>query len=258
MGSVLKERRIGLGKDLKDVARETKVTKSYLTAIEEEDFSSLPAEVYTKGYIRGYAKFVGISLDVALAAYESYLEESKHAKEKLKTELTKSTSKKLNYLINKLITRKAFWIIISAVIISIVYLLLISQKEMPSMPPKIELPEMQKQMQIKSDKELAPTINEPNNELKDDDLLPTVPYSLVSQNIYSLEIIATDRVWVRVVIDKVETREVLLNPGERVNYEANESIEVLIGNAFGVKLKFNDTVLENLGDKGQVIRLNFP
>lgn len=254
MGSLLKERRIELGRNLRDIAEETKITKSYLTAIEEEDFSSLPAEVYTKSYIREYAKFIGVSSDIALAAYESYLEKNRIAKKKLEAELTKDTGRKLNYLINKFLSQKIFWIIVFTAVIFVMYLLLIPQKEMPPIPQKIEPPQTQKQVQIEDDKELTP----PSNELKDNDLLLAAPYSLAPQNTYSFEIIATDRVWFQVVIDKTEIREALLNPGERVNYKANESIEVLIGNAGGVKLKFNGKALENLGDKGQVIRLNFP
>lgn len=73
MGNVLKERREELGKNIKEIAKITRVRANYLKAIEEEEFSTLPIPVYTKGYIKEYAKFLGVPVDLALAPYERYL-----------------------------------------------------------------------------------------------------------------------------------------------------------------------------------------
>jgi cytoskeletal protein RodZ len=82
MGNVLKERREELGKNIKEIAKITRVRANYLKAIEEEEFSTLPIPVYTKGYIKEYAKFLGVPVDLALAPYERYLEEINAPKDK--------------------------------------------------------------------------------------------------------------------------------------------------------------------------------
>ena len=46
--------------DLDEVAVETKVGKHNLKAIEEEDVQALPAPVYLKGFLRAYAKALGL------------------------------------------------------------------------------------------------------------------------------------------------------------------------------------------------------
>ena len=49
MSKFLKERRIELGKELKEIASTTRIKGAYLKSIEEEEFDKLPVEVYTKG-----------------------------------------------------------------------------------------------------------------------------------------------------------------------------------------------------------------
>jgi hypothetical protein len=80
----------------------------------------------------------------------------------------------------------------------------------------------------------------------------------VQKKMHNLDITAVDKTWIQIIIDGADKKEVLLNPGEKVNYEANQSIDVLIGNAAGVKLKFNGKEFEGLGEKGQVIKLSLP
>ncbi len=75
---------------------------------------------------------------------------------------------------------------------------------------------------------------------------------------HNLDIVATDAVWLQVVIDNADKREMQLQPGERVSLSARESFALKIGNAGGVKLKFDGRDFENLGQKGQVIRLHLP
>ena len=75
---------------------------------------------------------------------------------------------------------------------------------------------------------------------------------------YSLDIKATDKVWLQIIIDGSEKKEMTLNVGDRLVYGANESFNILVGNAAGVNLKYNDKSFGVLGEKGQVVRLNLP
>src|SRR5208283_2750656 len=82
MSKLLKERREGLGKELQAIAEVTRIKGAYLRSIEEEEFEKLPVQVYTRGYIREYAEFLGIPADIALEPYEKYIRENKAGKEK--------------------------------------------------------------------------------------------------------------------------------------------------------------------------------
>lgn len=69
IGSILKEKRKELKLELSDVANETKISINYLQALEDGNFSKFPSEVYLKGFLKNYAKFLGISTEKALALY---------------------------------------------------------------------------------------------------------------------------------------------------------------------------------------------
>jgi len=62
MSLQLKKARIEAGYSIDKVADDLKIRKQYLQAIEEEDYSTLPAQVYRDGYTKLYAKYLGISL----------------------------------------------------------------------------------------------------------------------------------------------------------------------------------------------------
>lgn len=55
-GGLLRKVRESLGIELEEIATRTKISPSYLKAIEHEDFKSLPALVYTRGFVQQVAK----------------------------------------------------------------------------------------------------------------------------------------------------------------------------------------------------------
>lgn len=59
-GPVLKDIRERIGADLNDVALATRVQKRYLEEIETEQFARIPAEVYLRGYVVEYARFLSL------------------------------------------------------------------------------------------------------------------------------------------------------------------------------------------------------
>lgn len=69
IGSFLKRHRQNQGKDLDEIAEKTRIHASTLRAIEEGNPKALPAEVFTRGFIRNYARYLGLDPDEALAWY---------------------------------------------------------------------------------------------------------------------------------------------------------------------------------------------
>jgi len=54
---------------LEAVSNVTKISARMLQAIEEEDFDRLPGGVFNKGFIRAYAKHLGLDPEIAIAEY---------------------------------------------------------------------------------------------------------------------------------------------------------------------------------------------
>ncbi|MCI0468773.1 MAG: DUF4115 domain-containing protein, partial [Nitrospirae bacterium] len=75
---------------------------------------------------------------------------------------------------------------------------------------------------------------------------------------YLLILTATDKVWVSVTIDKRDKKERLLNLGEKVQFEADDSFYIILGNAGGVKMELNGKNIENSWKRGEVAKINLP
>jgi cytoskeletal protein RodZ len=63
----LKEAREKKGVSLEEAADETKIKSSYLRAIEDGRFSSLPSRSYVVGFIKTYAQYLGLSQEKVFA-----------------------------------------------------------------------------------------------------------------------------------------------------------------------------------------------
>jgi cytoskeleton protein RodZ len=62
-GETLRQAREDLGASLSEAERETRISRRYLAALENEDESALPASVYTRGFIKTYCQYLGLNSD---------------------------------------------------------------------------------------------------------------------------------------------------------------------------------------------------
>lgn len=70
-GKALRKVRERLGLTLEEAAAVTKITKGTLKYIEDERLELLPAWVYLKGFLKAYAKFLGVDPKAVIAYFES-------------------------------------------------------------------------------------------------------------------------------------------------------------------------------------------
>jgi cytoskeletal protein RodZ len=69
VGPYLRELREQRGVSLEEIARTTRVGRSYLEALEAGEFGKLPAPVFTRGFVLAYCQALGVAADEALARY---------------------------------------------------------------------------------------------------------------------------------------------------------------------------------------------
>ncbi len=60
VGQLLKQRRLSAGLSLKEVEIATRIRGKYLLAIESDNYSALPPDVYSKGFVSSYANYLGL------------------------------------------------------------------------------------------------------------------------------------------------------------------------------------------------------
>ena len=61
---------------LEEIATSTKIGTRSLKALEDEDFDQLPGGIFNKGFVRAYAKYLGIDEEQAVADFLAALEEA--------------------------------------------------------------------------------------------------------------------------------------------------------------------------------------
>ncbi|MBV9324620.1 MAG: helix-turn-helix domain-containing protein [Chloroflexi bacterium] len=70
LGETLRQARLDKGVSLADAARDTRIRRSYLEALEGEDLATLPPPVYTRGFLRTYAEYLGLNAQAMVDLYQ--------------------------------------------------------------------------------------------------------------------------------------------------------------------------------------------
>lgn len=70
IGTLLRNARADAGFSVVEIAEMTRITKSHITALEDNDYSRLPGIAYIPGFIRSYCKVVNIDPQPLIAAYK--------------------------------------------------------------------------------------------------------------------------------------------------------------------------------------------
>jgi cytoskeletal protein RodZ len=68
-GEELRREREIRGISLKEIADATKISKRFLEAIERNDHKTLPAPVFTRGFVREYARYLGLNAEEIVNRY---------------------------------------------------------------------------------------------------------------------------------------------------------------------------------------------
>jgi curved DNA-binding protein CbpA len=79
-GSILKKIREYKNVGMERMAEMTRISKTHLTALENEDVAKLPADVYVRGYAYQYAKVLKLNPDIVATSYLLHFKKLKNQK----------------------------------------------------------------------------------------------------------------------------------------------------------------------------------
>jgi cytoskeleton protein RodZ len=74
-GHILREARENKGLTLAEVQEKTRINSRFLAALEEGDYSRLPTPVHVRGFLRNYARFLGLDPLPLVERYERVMEQ---------------------------------------------------------------------------------------------------------------------------------------------------------------------------------------
>jgi cytoskeleton protein RodZ len=74
IGADLRKARIAQQRSIDDVSRSTKISSAVLRAIENDDFAKVPGGLFARGFLRAYARDVGLDAEEIVRRYRSEFE----------------------------------------------------------------------------------------------------------------------------------------------------------------------------------------
>ena len=281
LGEYLKQARKKKRLSLEKVASQTRIQEHHLQALESEDFANLPAKVFAKGFVRSYAKALGLDEEEALQCFletsgifyeQSQLEEPlPHVQVKLEAAPRQNMNWKLVFGLIIIIATGAVWYGLpnqqetpialsepedSPLIESIgepISPISDPQKSVVPIRPVESVPQSTPPAPVPTQptpKPIPPTSVEPIPPIS-----PTPPaVERTADGSHTLEIEATQLTWVVVQSDKQAPNEALLQPGQRTTWKANKQFLLTLGNAAGVIIRLNGESQGPFGKPGQVVR----
>ena len=73
LGEKLRQAREARGTSISDVAEQTRISAHYLACIENDDFRTLPGGIFNKGFVKSFARAVGVDEQEALQDYSQLI-----------------------------------------------------------------------------------------------------------------------------------------------------------------------------------------
>jgi cytoskeletal protein RodZ len=226
-GRKLREERERQGYSLEAVEEETKIRKTYIKALEDEEFSLLPPQVYAVGFLKLYCNFLKLDSEEMVNEFKLIAYGQEEEKESLKVPTAKEydfnwfSSKNLK----RILTAGVFLLLIIWMGNSLVgYFANRGANEQT--PP-------------------SPSVSEqPKENVKP-------PKVAVKQA--KVVIDATQKCWLSVKVDDQQQFEGILLPGQTKSFTGKKSVLVNAGNAGGINITFNNKKLGTMGATGQVL-----
>lgn len=293
LGALLKKEREEKGLSLTQISRQTRVRPRFLEAIENEEWDLLPAPALVKGFIRSYARVLALD---EKRIVELYGEEARTDDFPEKFVLPSIPQRKIwpfvvCGLLVFLVAVSGFyaWILYSTPSkggpdTSTIGRQNTLEKDRLSVSDAQQnirkLPSEEKNTSSKAESKLTEGVSPVNLEtlekVVDPKILPpvqpaiqnadgngskaeTLPVSGAAETlVLLLKGHVTERTWLRISIDGLEPKEYTFGPSDKPEWKAENGFELLIGNAGGIILEFNGKKMDNLGKRGQVVRIKLP
>jgi len=250
-GAYLRSLRDEKGKTLEDIAESTKIAVSNLDFLEKDRFDLLPPRVFVKGFIRSYVQELGLPPEEPLAKFEEFTKQGELAD--YDEELT--MFKQMPESSGSFITSKWFTVALTAAgLLSLGILILTGAGRLYWWISS-----------ARSDKPAATVIQsgEPAVTTRGQfeagskkAVFGEAPRKTTGKRI--LEVKALSNAYIRVEPDSGPAEELVMAPGDIQVFTANESFQVLTGNAGGIRLRYDGRELPVLGTENQTLTLTLP
>jgi len=289
-GENLKREREMRGVTLEEISNATKIGVRALQALEAEEFSKLPGGIFTRSFLRSYARYLGLDEDSVMAEYQIIAPRDPNTDLRRIGQQWPLRAEKSS--------RAPLVGLVAAASLLAGGFALYRYSHRPSLPANAStsaagsnpaqsvtqtpnIPEAQaapqsiaQATQVQAGNNQAPinrasglteaTPGASETQAASEGIAQTTPTASAENRApitaapgdLVLQVAATERAWVAVDADSMPAFQRILNPNEIQTLHAKNSFDVITGNARGIILTLNGVTLEPLGHRGEVRKVH--
>ncbi len=294
VGEFFRQVRETKGLTLDAVASKTCIHPDFLRALEDNNLAKLPDQVFAKGFVRSYARSLGLDesdamrrfLESAGPFYEKQGEREELRQKQIEDERRRKTSRQVAAA--------------AAAVALLALVLLLTREQSAVSPPRRSVPAVlagpetlppavqSPSLPPAGDRPPSAAVTAPNQPEYTDGVRPgsgpavspsatgtppapdvqrevTQPQAVsgappeqgtlsTSEGPLVLDLEALELTWVLVRIDGGSAQEALLRPGDRIRWKGSDQFALTLGNAGGVRIELNGKEQGPFGPKGRVAR----
>src|SRR5208337_4108879 len=287
-GEYLRREREMRGVSLEEISTSTKISIRFLQAIENEELSKLPGGIFTRSFVRTYARYLGLDEERVLTDFQLA------GQEKPEIDIHRISANRARPSGSALRTRIIAFLVAGVLLASGYALFRYSRRIMeqqsstpmvippsttagstnpgtnppptpaPIQPSAPAQPENNPSLSATSASPIAGAATAPGTleggppspgaKANPPNQSPTseATSAVAAHTDLVLQVAATERAWVAVDADGKTVLQKVVNPNEVENLKAHDFFDVTIGNAQSVVLTLNGETLKPLGRRGEV------
>lgn len=261
-GEELRREREIRGISLKEIADATKISRRFLDAIERNDHKTLPAPVFTRGFVREYARYLGLNAEEIVnrynyaAAGDDRIEKSAHLDRLVPDRSVESERKPVHTRgLPSPFARVDRGIYVLLFLVAALGVAIYWTVRHRHVAAANEVIEAQREPASRPAAVVAVTTAAPAQTSSAPTATSTATSTVTPTNdgMLHLTINFIDDTWISLEADR-QTYNFDARKGDRKTFEAKERFRFkTIGNAAGVEMTLNDVRIPPLGHEGKVL-----
>jgi len=272
-----------------EISSSTKISTRMLHALEEDKFNQLPGGIFNKGFVRAYARVVGIDEDQAVADYlhasgdappvRPEISGREDARDNAHAPAARDADEGRLEIRAEVASRQLPWGVFAAVLLIIALALSLwshrrrEQQRLATQTPAVTASQQSSEASSPQSNAVSSTGSPAATPVQLTPSRPTPPAAAkaktpspstqnpptpaaltapISTGEFTLVIQARDESWLSVTVDGKSTGSELLEPGSERTIHARKEVVVKAGNVGGVDFQLNGKKLAVGGDYGEV------
>jgi len=227
IGAALREARQRKGRTLRQVSSATKISTEILEKIERNQYDRLPGGLFRRGYLRAFARDVGVDPETVVAAYREEYEPPEVPQASRGNSVSPEQ-------VRRLASAATVLVLVVGLALGVLWGGNAEDPERAGIP-------------------VLPT----TNEVQVVDTTAATAQRSGAEGLFALRFDATftEPCWISAIVDGVPTTYGILEPGTPLVIEAAREIVLRVGNAGAVGFSINGHPGRSLGSPGQVVNL---